>query len=102
MNLKQQRPPSRDWKEFRGRRKTQAFRSARLERRVELELAAKFHELRLRKGISQARLAHLLGTRQSAIARLEGGRDNITISRLQKIADLLGAELTIRLKPRAG
>ena len=102
MNPKQQRAPSRDWKEFRGRRKTQTYRSAYEERRLELELAAKFQELRLRKGLTQARLAHLLGTRQSAIARLEGGGDNITISRLQKIANLLGADLTIRLKARAG
>ena len=100
MNPKEQRAPSRDWKDFRGRRKTQTFRSAHLERRLVLELAAKFQELRLRKGISQARLAHLLGTQQSAIARLEGGGDNITISRLQKIADLLGAELWISLKPK--
>ena len=100
MNPKKPRASSLDWKEHRGRRNTEAFRSAYLERRLELELAAKFQELRLRKGMSQARLAHLLGTQQSAIARLEGGGDNITISRLQKIANLLGAELTIRLRPK--
>jgi len=43
----------------------------------------------------------MAGTQQSAIARLEGGGDNITVSRLRRIAELLGAEVSIRLKPRA-
>jgi transcriptional regulator with XRE-family HTH domain len=68
---------------------------------LELELAAMIRKLRLNRGISQAELARRIGTQQSAIARLEGGDDNITLSRLQRVAALLGAEVSIRLKPQA-
>jgi len=89
------------WKEFRGRRRSPGFQAAYAQRRLELELAAMFRKLRLSRGISQAELARRIGTQQSAIARLEGGGENITLSRLQRVAAFLGAEVNIHLKPRA-
>lgn len=101
MRPNKKKAPSRPWKEFRGRRRSRGFQAAYSHRRLELELAAAIHNLRMSRGITQEALARQMGTRQSAIARLEGGGDNITLSRLQQIAALLGAEVTIRLKPRA-
>jgi len=52
------------------------------------------------KGLSQAALAERIGTRQSAIARLESGSYNPTVQFLEKIARALDAELTISFRPR--
>ena len=48
-------------------------------------------------GLSQKELAERLGTKQSAIARLEAGNINPTIGFLEKVASTLGAKLTIQL-----
>ncbi len=50
--------------------------------------------------LSQVELAKLLGTKQSAISRLERGDGNITINTLRKIADALNADLEISLEAR--
>ncbi len=92
--------PGVDWNKLRRRRVTARGRAAYAERYLELQVAAKIHALRRKRRLSQSQLARLLGTKQSAIARLEGGGDNITISRLQRIASLLGAQLTIKFEPR--
>ncbi len=46
-------------------------------------------------GLTQAALAKKLGTKQSAISRLERGTYNPTVSFLQKLAVALGTKLTI-------
>ncbi len=92
-------PPSVDWNKLRRRRASPEGRAAYAERLLELRVAAMIHELRQKQGISQEELAHRLGTKQSAIARLEGAGENITIPRLQKIASVLGAQITIQLEP---
>lgn len=53
---------------------------------------------RLKKGLTQGELARKLGTKQSAIARLESGNFNPTLEFLQKIADALGTRLVIDFK----
>ncbi len=55
-------------------------------------------EARLKKGMTQKEVADKIGTKQSAIARLEGGDTNPTIGFLEKIASVLGARLTIQLQ----
>ena len=101
MRTMEKKYPARPWKEFRGRRRSPGFQAACVQRRLELELAAMIRKLRLSRGMSQAELARRIGTQQSAIARLEGGDENITLSRLQRVASFLGAEVNIHLKPRA-
>jgi DNA-binding XRE family transcriptional regulator len=51
--------------------------------------------------LSQAELAELVGTTQSAIARLEGGGRPPRIDTLLRIADALDCDLLVDLKPRA-
>jgi len=50
---------------------------------------------RLAKGLTQAQLARKVGTKQSAIARLESGTYNPTILFLRKVANALDARLEI-------
>ena len=45
--------------------------------------------------LSQRQLAELVGTTQSAIARLEGGRISPSLPTLDRIANALGAEVTV-------
>jgi len=52
---------------------------------------------RIEKGLSQKELAQKIGTKQSAISRLESGTYNPSLSFLQKVGEALGAELKISL-----
>ncbi len=52
---------------------------------------------RMEKGMTQAEIAKKIGTKQSAIARLEGGNVNPSLDFLERIANVLGCKLTIHL-----
>ena len=52
-------------------------------------------------GLSQRELAELVGTTQSAIARLERGGRPPRIDTLLRIADALDCDLSVELRPRA-
>lgn len=45
--------------------------------------------LRLAKGLSQTDLANLMGTKQPHIARIEKGRDSVTLATLSKLSKFL-------------
>jgi ribosome-binding protein aMBF1 (putative translation factor) len=51
-------------------------------------------------GLSQQELAELVGTTQSAIARLESGGRPPRIDTLLRIANALDCELNVELRPR--
>lgn len=53
---------------------------------------------RIKKGITQKKLAQMIGTKQSAISRFESGEYNPTLSFLDKLADALGVEITISVR----
>jgi len=59
---------------------------------------SKLIDLRLKKGLSQKDIADKLGTKQSAIARLESGSVNPSLEFLQKVAQALGSKLVIQLQ----
>ncbi len=63
-------------------------------------IADKVAERRIAKGFSQRELAELVGTTQSAIARLERGGRPPRIDTLLKIAEALDCELLVELVPR--
>jgi len=52
---------------------------------------------RVRAGLTQEQLAQRMGTTQSAIARLEGGRSSPSIKTLKKLAEATGSRLLVRL-----
>ena len=64
---------------------------------VEFKFAKNLIEKRLAKGLTQAELAKKLGTKQSAISRLESGRFNPTLGLLSKLARALGAKVCVSL-----
>jgi predicted transcriptional regulator len=63
-------------------------------------VADKVSERRQAAGLSQRELAELVGTTQSAIARLERGGRPPRIDTLLRIADALECDLVVDLKPR--
>jgi len=64
------------------------------------QIADRVAERRKELGLSQAELADLVATTQSAIARLESGGRPPRIDTLLRIADALDCELLVELKPR--
>jgi ribosome-binding protein aMBF1 (putative translation factor) len=63
-------------------------------------LADQVAQQRRSRQLSQAELADLCGTTQSAIARLESGGRPPRIDTLLRIAEALDCELTVELRPR--
>jgi transcriptional regulator with XRE-family HTH domain len=64
--------------------------------RIAEQVAARRRSL----GLSQAELADLCGTTQSAIARLESGGRPPRIDTLLRVANALDCELEVELRPR--
>jgi ribosome-binding protein aMBF1 (putative translation factor) len=64
------------------------------------QIAEQVVERRHALGLSQAELASLVGTTQSAIARLESGGRPPRIDTLRRIAEALDCQLTVELRPR--
>lgn len=60
-----------------------------------IQVAREVYALRQRHGLSQRQLAKLVGTTQSAIARLEGGTISPSLPTLDRIAAALGVELQV-------
>ncbi len=65
-------------------------------------IADRVAERRQAQGMSQRELAQLVGTTQSAIARLERGGRPPRIDTLLRIADALDCDLVVELRPRDG
>jgi ribosome-binding protein aMBF1 (putative translation factor) len=69
------------------------------EMRIEQQLA----DLRRKRGISQAKLAEMMGVNQPLIARMEsGGVKNLTLATVARTAATLGARVEFHLVPAAG
>lgn len=68
----------------------------------ELEPGYQVARLRMLRGLTQAQLAEMIGTRQPSIARLENGSSIPSLSFLNKIAAALNAHIEIRIVPQSG
>ena len=66
----------------------------------EFEVIDAIIKARTQKGITQTKLAELIGTKQSVISRLESGRANPSLFFLKKLADALDTDLKIKFVPR--
>ena len=64
------------------------------------QIAEQVAEQRKARGLSQAELAELTGTTQSAIARLESGGRPPRIDTMLRVAEALDCELQVELRPR--
>jgi ribosome-binding protein aMBF1 (putative translation factor) len=63
----------------------------------EFAIAQAVIKKRLEKGLTQSQLAKKIGTKQSAISRLESGNYNPSISFLEKIAKALNLNLSVSM-----
>ena len=64
-----------------------------------LEPGYQIARLRIQRGLTQAQLAELVGTRQPSIARLESGQSHPSLSFLQRVAEVLQARVEVNLIP---
>ena len=74
------------------------FKRAYDELGPEFEVKRLMIEKRLKKGLTQAKLAKKLGTKQSAVSRFEAGRYNPSLQFLYKMARALDAELIVTVR----
>jgi len=90
-----------EYTEYRERRLQQDPELARAyeQENLEREIARQILRLRQAQGWTQAQLAEALGTKQSVVARLESGSHRPSLSTLEKICQVLGARLEVRLMP---
>mgnify|MGYP001558336160 FL=1 len=63
----------------------------------EFEMIASVIRKRIQKKMTQAQLAKKMGTKQSAVARLEGGSYNPSFKFLQKVAAAMDAKLKVTI-----
>jgi predicted transcriptional regulator len=75
-----------------------AYREAALA----IQVADQVRNLRIASGLSQEDLARRVGTTQPMIARLEAGGQPPSLRTLERLAEALDADLTVRLTRRAG
>jgi DNA-binding XRE family transcriptional regulator len=64
-----------------------------------LEPAYQIARLRIERGLTQAQLAALVGTKQPSIARFERGDSEPTLAFLRKLAEALGVRLEVSFIP---
>lgn len=65
----------------------------------ELEPGHQITRLRIERGLTQAQLAEMVGTKQPSIARLESGETPPNLSFLKRVAGALNAHFEISLVP---
>ena len=67
---------------------------------TEYKVAAELIRLRVSAGMTQAQLAKAVNTQQGSIARMESGSYLPSLTMIKRIADVLDADLEIKLKHR--
>lgn len=65
----------------------------------EFEMARELIAARTRAGMTQAEVARRMGTTQSVVARLEGGRRAPSMRTVQRFAQAVGGRALVRIEP---
>lgn len=90
------------WSEVKRQRPlTAAGRREYQRTRLGIDVADQVRALRTSLGLTQEQLADRMKTRQPVIARLEAGGTPPSLRTLERLADVLNADLTVRLIARA-
>lgn len=76
--------------------KNPAFKQAHDDLEFEFQLIRAVIDARIRKGVTQEKLAKKMGTKQSAIARFETGNANPRLSFMKKLTRALDLQLSAR------
>lgn len=88
----------RDWEDFKKELlQDPEVKKAYDDLELEYSILTQVIQKRLDKGLSQKQLAEKVGTKQSAISRLEGGNIRPSIAFLEKIAKALDSKLQVSL-----
>jgi ribosome-binding protein aMBF1 (putative translation factor) len=89
------------WEEHRKQlMKDPKFVKAWQELQPEFEIIEKIIRARIKRGVTQKKLAQRMKTKQSAISRLESGTANPSLNFLKRLAEALDSRLEIRLVPK--
>jgi transcriptional regulator with XRE-family HTH domain len=67
---------------------------------ISFHVAENAIHLRRRRGKSQADIAKIMGTSQPAIARIEGGDENITLGTLKRLVSALEGRIRFAIEPQ--
>ncbi len=67
----------------------------------EFDMARELIAARSRAGLTQSDVAQRMGTTQSVIARLEGGKGTPSMRTVQRYAQAAGARAVVRIEPQA-
>ncbi|GAB4035043.1 helix-turn-helix domain-containing protein [Spirosoma gilvum] len=65
---------------------------------IKYKVGKHIREARKANGLTQKELAEKLGVGEPAVNGYEGGKQNLTIETLQRIADALGVEVSTFIK----
>lgn len=65
---------------------------------IKTVVGQQIRNVRKAKGLTQKELGAKLGVADSVITNYESGKQNLTLDTIQKIADVLGAELLISIE----
>ena len=74
------------------------FKEAAEETRLEYEIARALIKARIEKGLTQAKVARLMNTKQSVISRVENARTMPSLAFLKRLAEVLNASLQVQFK----
>lgn len=80
-------------------REDPTYREAHASLEEEFAIAAALIEARASAGLSQEEVADRMQTSQSAVARLEGGKANMSVQTLRRFAEATGTRLKISFEP---
>lgn len=88
------------WEDFEKKLfKQPGFKEAAEETRLEYEIARALIKARIEKGLTQAKVARLMNTKQSVISRVENARTTPSLAFLKRLAIVLDASLLVRFRP---
>lgn len=62
---------------------------------LEFSIISAVIDARIKKGMTQKKLAEKMGTKQSSIARFESGNYNPTLAFIQKLLGAIGAKIKV-------
>ena len=75
-----------------------AVQAAHKDQAAEFDMARELIAARSRAGLTQSDVAERMGTTQSVIARLEGGKAAPSLRSVQRYAEAVGARAVVRLE----
>ena len=79
--------------------KSPGYRAAHRASRPVYQLVQALIAARAQAGVTQSEIAERMGTTQSAVARLEGGRSNPSMKTLERYAAATGTRLVVMFEP---